>query len=109
MDSTFGDVDTVARQCAANTSIDFEKVANCTNSRVGNELQHVYAVQTESVKPTVAFVPWVTLNGNHTDDIQNMAETDLIGLLCKTYKVKVLNDILFMYHFCLGFESTCSM
>ncbi|CAF0970409.1 unnamed protein product [Adineta steineri] len=86
MDSTFGDVETVARQCARNTSIDFEKVATCTNSRMGNQLQHIYAVQTEKTKPADAFVPYVTLNGNHTDEIQDLAQTDLIALLCKTYK-----------------------
>ncbi len=94
MDSTFGDVETVARQCATNTSIDFEKIATCTNSRMGNQLQHAYAVQTERTKPTEAFVPFVTLNGNHTDEIQDLAQTDLIALLCNTYKVESMNDYL---------------
>jgi hypothetical protein len=88
MDSTFGDVETVARQCAQNASIDFEKVATCTNNPLGNQLQHAYAVQTERTKPITAFVPWVTLNGNGTAEIQDMAQTDLINLLCKTYKVE---------------------
>ncbi|CAF2144962.1 unnamed protein product [Rotaria magnacalcarata] len=86
MDSIVDDVEKVARQCAQNTSIDFEKVANCTNSRMGNQLQHVYATQTEHTKPTQAFVPWVTLNGNHTEEIQDLAETDLIALICDTYR-----------------------
>jgi interferon gamma-inducible protein 30 len=94
MDSTFGDVETVARQCATNTSIDFEKIVTCTNSRMGNQLQHLYAVQTERTKPTEAFVPFVTLNGNHTDEIQDLAQTDLIALLCNTYKVESMNDYL---------------
>ncbi|CAF0890478.1 unnamed protein product [Rotaria sordida] len=86
MDSTFGDIETVARQCAKNASIDFDKVANCTNSPMGNQLQHVYAVQTENTKPAQASVPFVTLNGNGTDEIQDMAQTNLIRLLCETYK-----------------------
>ncbi|CAF1247172.1 unnamed protein product [Rotaria sp. Silwood1] len=86
MDSIVGDVETVAKQCAKNTSVDFEKVATCTNSRIGNQLQHAYAVQTENTKPTQAFVPYVTLNGNHTKEIQDLAETDLIALICDTYK-----------------------
>ncbi|CAF5112922.1 unnamed protein product, partial [Rotaria sp. Silwood1] len=45
-----------------------------------------YAVQTENTKPTQAFVPYVTLNGNHTKEIQDLAETDLIALICDTYK-----------------------
>jgi hypothetical protein len=92
MDSTFGDVETVAMQCAKNTSIDFEKISTCTNSRQGNQLQHIYAVQTENTKPKTAFVPWVTLNGNHTDEIQDKAQTNLINLLCETYKVDAIHD-----------------
>jgi interferon gamma-inducible protein 30 len=96
MDSIFGDVETVARQCAKNSSMDFEKVATCTNSRTGNELQHAYAVQTERIKPTQAFVPYVTLNGNHTDEIQDLAQTNLIALLCDTYKVGLVDYLMFL-------------
>lgn len=92
MDSLFGDIETVAMQCAKNASLDFEKIQNCTNSRQGNQLQHAYAVQTENTKPKEGFVPWVTLNGNHTDDIQDRAETDLIRLLCETYKVNRIHS-----------------
>ena len=102
MDSTFGDIEAVAMQCAKNASMDFEKIQNCTDSRQGNQLQHVYAVQTESTKPKEGFVPWVTLNGNHTDEIQDKAETNLIGLLCETYKVKTSN-----HFFLLNFHSFC--
>lgn len=114
MDSIVDDVEKVARQCAQNTSIDFEKVANCTNSRMGNQLQHVYAIETEHTKPTQAFVPWVTLNGNHTEKIQDLAETDLIALICDTYKVKMsclfiilCRGICFLSY--LGCKSTSSM
>ncbi len=41
----------------------------CTNSQIGNQLQHAYAIQTERTKPTQAFAPWVTLNRNHTEEI----------------------------------------
>jgi interferon gamma-inducible protein 30 len=84
MDSIFGDVETVARQCAKNSSMDFEK------------LQHAYAVQTERIKPTQAFVPYVTLNGNHTDEIQDLAQTNLIALLCDTYKVGLVDYLMFL-------------
>lgn len=100
MDSTFGDIENVAMQCAKNNSIDFEKISVCTNSRQGNQLQHAYAVQTENTKPKTAFVPWVTLNGNHTDEIQDKAQTNLINLLCETYKVNAIHN-LFLKNFYL--------
>ena len=110
MDSTFGDVETVAMECAKNTSIDYEKIQTCTNSRQGNQLQHAYAVQTNKTKPADAFVPWVTLNGNHTDEIQDKAQTDLIGLICETYKVDFSSGICsFKLLFFLGSKSARSM
>ena len=35
------------------------------------------------------YVPWVTVNGIHTEDIQSKAQDDLVGLICSTYKVKL--------------------
>jgi len=54
---------------------------------VGNQLQHAYAVQTENLKPAHQYVPWITINGEHTEDMEQEAEKDLIGVICKSYKV----------------------
>ncbi len=53
---------------------------------MGNQLQHAFAVQTDNLKPDHQYVPWVTINGEHTEDMEQAAEKDLIGLICKTYK-----------------------
>ena len=63
------------------------KVSGCTQSRTGNQLQHLYAVQTDALQPPHQYVPWVTVNGQHTEDMEDEAEKDLVGLICKTYKV----------------------
>ncbi|CAF2982296.1 unnamed protein product [Rotaria sp. Silwood2] len=86
MESTDGDVETVATQCAQKSTIDYDQITACTHSRLGNQLQHVYAVQTENLQPPHQYVPWITLNGEHTDDMQKQAEKDLIELICKSYK-----------------------
>ncbi len=78
---------TVAVQCAEKTTVDFNKVSACTQSPLGNQLQHAYAVQTENLKPAHQYVPWVTINGEHTEDMEQQAEKDLIGVICKSYKV----------------------
>ncbi|CAF4644540.1 unnamed protein product, partial [Rotaria sp. Silwood2] len=85
-ESTDGDVETVATQCAQKSTIDYDQITACTHSRLGNQLQHVYAVLTENLQPPHQYVPWITLNGEHTDDMQKQAEKDLIGLICKAYK-----------------------
>ncbi len=78
---------TVATKCAAKAQIDFSKIDACTQSKLGNQLQHAYAAQTESLQPPHQYVPWVTVNGIHTEDIERDAEKNLIKLICKTYKV----------------------
>ncbi|CAF3561934.1 unnamed protein product [Rotaria sp. Silwood1] len=51
-----------------------------------NQLQHAYAVQTENLQPPHKYVPWITVNGQHTEEMEHEAERNLIKLICKTYK-----------------------
>ncbi|UJR08894.1 hypothetical protein I4U23_013148 [Adineta vaga] len=86
MESTEGEMETVATECAQKSAVDYDQITACTHSRLGNQLQHEYAVQTENLQPPHQYVPWITLNGEHTEDMQKQAEKDLIGLICKSYK-----------------------
>jgi interferon, gamma-inducible protein 30 len=54
---------------------------------MGNQLQHLNAVQTENLQPAHQYVPWITVNDEHTEDMQDAAENNLIALICKTYTV----------------------
>lgn len=47
----------------------------------------MFAVQTENLQPPHKYVPWVTVNGIHTEDIENKALDNLVKLICETYKV----------------------
>ncbi len=87
-----GDVVTVATQCAEKTQLDFSAIDACRNSKLANQLQHRYAVQTENLQPQHQYVPWVTINGVHTEEIEREAERDLVKLICRTYKVILLNN-----------------
>ena len=78
---------TVSVQCAEKTQIDYSKIDACTKSKLGNQLQHINAVKTEILQPPHKYVPWITVNGQHTEDMQEQAQQDLIKLICKTYKV----------------------
>ena len=44
------------------------------------------ALKTEALDPARKYVPWITLEGVHTEKIGDEAERDLVGLICKTYK-----------------------
>ena len=55
---------------------------SCVTGPQGNELEHANGVRTETLSPPHNYVPWVVLNGQHTDEIQKRAESDLLGLVC---------------------------
>jgi len=84
-------VKTISIQCAEKTKIDYSKIDACTKSKLGNQLQHAYAVQTENLQPAHKYVPWITINGQHTEDMQQQAQDDLIKFTCQTYTVFFLN------------------
>lgn len=84
------DVTTAAQKCGAQLNISLDKVFACSNATLGNRLEHIMAELTDQLEPKHTYVPWVTLNGVHTEDIEQKAEADLVGLICSTYKVNSL-------------------
>ena len=77
---------TAAPICAQKLGLDYSKIQSCANSDLGNKLEHEMALKTETLDPPNQYVPWITVEGVHTEKIQNEAEDDLVGLICKTYK-----------------------
>ena len=102
---------TVATQCATQTQIDFSKIDTCMKNSLGNQLEHQYALQTDQLQPAHKYVPWVTVNGVHTEVIQREAQRNLVALICKTYKVKQLaySEKKEIHIAILGSQSTGSM
>jgi interferon gamma-inducible protein 30 len=41
---------------------------------------------TDMLSPTLQFVPWITLNGEHDDQIQNGCQVDLVACVCAVYE-----------------------
>jgi interferon gamma-inducible protein 30 len=72
--------------CAKKLGIDYSTIKSCADGPLGNQLEHEMAVLTGKLDPPHQFVPWVTLNGVHTDEIQHAAENNLKKLICDTYK-----------------------
>ncbi|KAK3087901.1 hypothetical protein FSP39_012291 [Pinctada imbricata] len=75
-----------AEKCAKKLGVDFKSIKECANSDLGNKLEHEMAVRTDALSPPHKYVPWVTLNGVHTEDIEQQAEKDLVKLICGAYK-----------------------
>ena len=77
---------TAAPSCAQQYGLDYSKIQSCASGDLGNSLQHEMALKTQALNPPHTYVPWVTLEGVHNDDIQNKAEFNLLGLICAAYE-----------------------
>lgn len=83
-----GDPVSIGRECAQKQGIDFSPIDKCQKGPEGKSLEHQMALKTNALEPRHYYVPWITLNGKHTEDIQNKAIFDLLGLVCDTYQGK---------------------
>jgi len=43
--------------------------------------------KTNKLDPKQDWIPWITIDGKHTKDIQTRAETQLLKLVCDSYTV----------------------
>ncbi|XP_078365073.1 gamma-interferon-inducible lysosomal thiol reductase-like [Oculina patagonica] len=75
-----------AKYCAGLQGIDFAAIDKCQKGPQGHALQHQMALKTNALVPRHSYVPWITLNGQHTEDIQKKATLNLLGLVCDTYQ-----------------------
>ena len=95
MNNTADNATTAANKCAIELNLKIDHVLLCTNKVLGNQLQHQMATQTDILQPKHVYVPWFTLNGIHTEDIQRYALNGLIELICNTYTVSKVTQKLF--------------
>jgi len=77
-----------AKSCVKKGNLSWKKVEHCTNGSLGNRLTHEAAVKTSQLNPSHTYVPWIVVNGEHTESMQNDAQKDLLKLICDTYTGK---------------------
>ncbi|XP_071851125.1 gamma-interferon-inducible lysosomal thiol reductase-like isoform X2 [Apostichopus japonicus] len=73
-------------KCVTKFGADFDQINECAKGDLGNQLEHEMALQTAALVPPHKYVPWVTVNGDHTEDMEKKAEADLLSLVCSTYQ-----------------------
>lgn len=64
----------------------WDSVMKCVKGDQGYKLMHENAVKTGALKPPHEYVPWITINGEHTDALQDKAMNSLFSLVCSLYK-----------------------
>ncbi|NXY20514.1 GILT reductase, partial [Atrichornis clamosus] len=77
-----------ARQCLQiyAPELDRGRIAACVQGDTGVALMHRNAQLTEALDPPHQYVPWIVVNGKHTDELQAQAEASLLGLVCHLYQ-----------------------
>nr|ADJ21806.1 gamma-interferon-inducible lysosomal thiol reductase [Oplegnathus fasciatus] len=82
------DVIKTAQSCVEiySPELSWDSVMNCVKGDLGNQLMHQNALKTSALKPPHQYVPWVTINGEHTEDLQDKAMSSLFTLVCSMYK-----------------------
>ena len=78
-------VEQVVLECSKKLNLTIDLVEKCMHSNDGNLAQHKNALLTEQLKPPHTYVPWVTINNIHTEEIEQAALDDLVKLICETY------------------------
>ncbi|KAM9349062.1 gamma-interferon-inducible lysosomal thiol reductase [Symphorus nematophorus] len=66
--------------------LSWDSIMTCVKGDQGNQLMHQNALKTKALNPPHEYVPWVTINGVHTDELQKKAMTSLFTLVCDMYK-----------------------
>lgn len=83
-----GDPIKAAQSCVELFSPDlsWKRLMTCVNGDLGNQIMHQNALKTQALKPSHTYVPWITINGVHTEEIQDKAFSALVPLVCNLYK-----------------------
>jgi len=75
----------VSQQCSESYGLNWSEIETCWKGDEGMELMYKTGEVTHNLDPKLNWVPWVVLNGVHTDEIQDAAINDLTKLVCDTY------------------------
>lgn len=81
------DIIEIARECLSFSNVSFNQLANdCANQTKGNVLLYKAGYETNNLNPRLNYVPWINMNSDHSNEIQNEAEKDLIKFICTNHK-----------------------
>ncbi|KAL7397401.1 hypothetical protein ABVT39_021421 [Epinephelus coioides] len=67
-------------------SVTWLSVDSCVRGSLGHQLMHANAVMTRALNPPHTHVPWVTFNGEYTEENEDKAMSSLFSSVCQLYK-----------------------
>lgn len=69
-------------ECARGIARNWDAIQRCAHGGKGLRLQDQMSERTWNLDPPHHYVPWIVLNEEHSDEIQAMAQTDLLQVVC---------------------------
>lgn len=85
--------------CLSASGIDSTIISECATSSAGDRLIAHNAKLTSELVPAHHYVPWIVVNGQHTDEIQT-ASDDMVKLICDTYTGSRVPSVCHEYRRC---------
>jgi len=81
----YGPYSTNAQYCASLAKLNYNAIYTCSVGEEGNKIEHQMGVETEALNPPHQYVPWFTMNGYHSQTIQNQLSSNFLNYVCQTY------------------------
>lgn len=86
MESMHVFTDAAAEGCANTLKIDYKPIRECVNGPEGKALIQKNKARTDALVPRHNYVPWLTMNGVHNDDVQDGLTFNMLKYVCDAYK-----------------------
>lgn len=74
------------KKCASQIGIDWNKISSCATSSTGINYEVEMAIATESLQPAHTYVPWVVVNGAHSQSTESSVISNMVRYVCSIYR-----------------------
>jgi interferon, gamma-inducible protein 30 len=75
-----------SRACAYEFGLDHEAISTCATSKLGRQFMAEIADATDKLEPAHTYVPWVVVNGVHSESTENAVQSNMVKYVCSIYK-----------------------
>ena len=76
---------TQGQKCSSQLSLDWNKINNCATSEQGIQYEVEMAKATEALNPAHQYVPWIVVNGKHSQSAESAIENNMVRYVCSIY------------------------
>ena len=77
----------MAHDVARKLDLKWQAIEHCVkDTDIGNRAEMIQQNATNALNPKLTSVPWITLQGKHTDDIQAECLDDTLKCVCKVHE-----------------------